>query len=247
MIGVILAAGRGSRLQGGDEAPPKCLMQFGGKSLLQRHLDHLATIGVTEVLLVIGYQAAQIEAHLATLNHAVETRLNPDYTDGSIVSLWHARDWLQRGESVIVMDADVLYDPRMLSRLKDSAHPNCMLLDREVDDGPEPVRICMEDGQPVEFRKQARVACDYFGESVGFFRLSAPLAAVLASKTEQYVQYGQATAPHEEAIRDLLLESPGVFGVEDVTGIPWIEIDFPDDVIRAREQILPQLEQPVSS
>ncbi|MEE8351060.1 MAG: hypothetical protein V3R37_02555, partial [Rhodospirillales bacterium] len=36
-------------------------------------------------------------------------------------------------------------------------------------------------------------------------------------------------------------EPVGTFGVEDITGIPWIEIDFPDDLIRAEEMIYPKV------
>jgi choline kinase len=42
-------------------------------------------------------------------------------------------------------------------------------------------------------------------------------------------------------VRDLLLERSHVVEVADVTGAPWIEIDFPSDVIRATEEILPML------
>jgi choline kinase len=52
--------------------------------------------------------------------------------------------------------------------------------------------------------------------------------------------------PHEEAVRDLLRERSHVVEVADVTGAPWIEIDFPNDVTRAAEEILPLL-QPMSA
>ena len=45
--------------------------------------------------------------------------------------------------------------------------------------------------------------------------------------------------PHEEAVRDLLRERSQVFEVADVTGAPWIEIDFPIDVLRAAHEVLP--------
>jgi len=48
--------------------------------------------------------------------------------------------------------------------------------------------------------------------------------------------------PHEEAVRDLLLEGGHEFDIADVTGAPWIEIDFPNDVVRARDEILPTLQ-----
>jgi len=33
----------------------------------------------------------------------------------------------------------------------------------------------------------------------------------------------------------------GRFGYEDVTGLPWIEIDFPADVIRAQNELVPAI------
>ena len=49
--------------------------------------------------------------------------------------------------------------------------------------------------------------------------------------------------PHEEAVRDLLLEGGHAFEIADVTGAPWLEIDFPGDVARARDEVLPQLQR----
>ena len=63
----------------------------------------------------------------------------------------------------------------------------------------------------------------------------------LAALVAGYVESGRAHMPHEEAVRDLLRERSQVFEVADVTGAPWIEIDFPIDVLRAAHEVLPQL------
>jgi choline kinase len=83
---------------------------------------------------------------------------------------------------------------------------------------------------------------DFAGESVGFFRFDNAIARQLASRTEQYINNGLHHQPYEEVIRDLLLETPEIFGYEDITGLPWIEIDFPQDIQRAQNEILPQIE-----
>ena len=54
---------------------------------------------------------------------------------------------------------------------------------------------------------------------------------------------GRANMPHEEAVRDLLLERSQIVEIADVTGLPWIEIDFPNDVSRAAREVLPLLPQ----
>jgi hypothetical protein len=64
----------------------------------------------------------------------------------------------------------------------------------------------------------------------------------LAVLVAGYVKRNLGSMPHEEAVRDLILEGGRVFEVTDVTGAPWIEIDFSADVSRAEREILPELQ-----
>ena len=243
MRAIILAAGVGQRLGAAARDLPKCLLRFAGRTLLQRHLELLQRLGVRQVDLVLGYQADTVHSYLAELACGLTLNLhyNRDYEQGSVVSLRAASDALRSGDDVLVMDADVLYSPRILARLVASGHANCFLLDRDFEAGEEPVKICVRDGRMVEFRKRLcpLLAYDYAGESVGFFRFSGPVAQALATQTTHYVNAGMANAPHEEALRDLLLASPAPFGFEDITGEPWIEIDFEADLARAAREIQP--------
>jgi choline kinase len=77
---------------------------------------------------------------------------------------------------------------------------------------------------------------------VGFFRFDEGAACRLASIVAEYVSGNREHLPHEEAVRDLFLERSHRIEVADVTGAPWIEIDFPDDVDRAAKEVLPALE-----
>ena len=243
MRAIILAAGVGKRL-GGAGDPPKALLEFGGKSLLARHIEILRHFGVEDATLAIGYKAETLEKELAKLGAEdfASCVLNPDYEAGSIVSLWAVRGALASGADILLMDADVLYDYRLLARLMGSRHVNCFLMDREIEPGEEPVKLCVRGRELVDFHKIVRNAYDYCGESVGFFRFSPAVAARLAEKTDAYVTGGRHKEWYEESIRDLLLDSaPGTFGFEDVTGLPWIEIDFPEDVAKATCEILPRL------
>ena len=246
MHAIILAAGRGKRLAGHNpDGHPKCLMEFGGQSLLARHLDLLFRFGVHGADLVVGYEADRIIEHVATLRSRpdVAWHFNPRYEQGSVLSLWAAADTLNAGEPVLVMDADVLYHPGILQRLVQTKVENCYLLDRDFLPGDEPVKIAVRDGVMVEFRKQLApdLLYDTLGESVGFFRFGPECAAAIAARCARYDAEGLGDAPHEEALRDVLLERPGDFGYEDVSGLPWIEIDFPEDVVRASADVLPAI------
>ena len=243
MHAIILAAGRGNRLAGHNpEGLPKCLMEFGGRSLLARHLDLLFQFGIRDVDLVIGYEADRIINHIGTLaiRPDVAFHFNPRYEQGSVLSLWAARDTLNAGVPVLVMDADVLCHPLILQRLVDTKTENCYLMDRDFVPGDEPVKIAVRDGVMVEFRKQlgAELVFDTIGESVGFFRFGPDCAAGIATECARFDTAGLGDAPHEEALRNVLLRQPESFGFEDVSGLPGIEIDFPEDVDRAREEVL---------
>ncbi len=89
----------------------------------------------------------------------------------------------------------------------------------------------------MEFRKKPDpgIAWDFQGESVGFFRFDAAVCRRLALRARSYLDNNRGEEPYEEAIRDLLMETPHLFHFEDITGQAWIEIDFPADVERAAE------------
>jgi choline kinase len=140
------------------------------------------------------------------------------------------------------MDADVLYDKELVELLVNSRDRNCLLLDRAFDPGDEPVKVCVRDGEIVEFRKWLSAEFDFCGESVGFFKLSAEVAEKIIIQTELYLRQGRRHEPYEETIRDVLLTSPrGTFAFEDITGMPWIEIDYAADIERANDEVLPRI------
>ena len=246
MKAIILAAGVGRRLGKDGQIQPKCLLKFNGKSLLERHLHYLRHYQIDEVVIAVGYQRQRIQDELKALGAGnwVSTVYNPEYTKGSVISLWSLRQQLVAGDDILLMDADVLYDRRIIERLVKTNIPNCFLLDRDFEPGDEPVKLCVRDNYLVEFRKQLALGLvyDLMGESVGFFRFGSAAAHRLATRIEQYVADGMDEEPYEEVIRDVLLETPEIFGYEDITGLPWIEIDFPQDIQRAQNEILPQIE-----
>ncbi|MGH8300672.1 MAG: NTP transferase domain-containing protein [Steroidobacteraceae bacterium] len=248
MRAIILAAGRGSRLQqSADRQLPKCLLTFGGRSLLERHLRLLEAAGVEEIVLVLGFRHELIEAELGRLGRRpqVEIVLNPRYELGSMLTVHAAAAPLTRGGDVLLMDADVLYHQRIMAALTAGRAPtNRLLIDREFEAGEEPVKVCVAAGVPIELRKTLEPGLHYdtIGESVGFFRFDERASRRLAAIVEDHVASSRAHLPHEEAVRDLLLERSQSFDVCDVTGAPWIEIDFPTDVARATDEVLPQLE-----
>lgn len=241
----MLAAGLGTRLYGnGEEQPPKALLRFEDKTLLRRHVEILRACGLEELVLVLGYRRDEMEAELRAIGAGdfVRTCFNPAFHDGPVVSLWTARDVLRSGSDILFMDADVLYPPLLIERLIGAVDPTSLLFDGDIDTGEDPVRICLRDGKVVDFGKMIAGDFDAVGEWPGFMKMSPDIAARVADATARYVEAGEVKLAYEPAMRDVLLASPpGTFGIEDITGVPWIEIDFPSDLLRARRIIYPQV------
>jgi choline kinase len=242
---IILAAGVGRRL-GDSHHGPKVLLDFAGVTLLRRHLSNLLKAGVRRIVMTVGFEAEAIRAAVADAGAVVQFVDNPRFRNGSLVSLQVQQAVLCAGDPVVLMDADVLCDARMVERLGQGAAENILLVDRNLEPGDEPVKLCFRrdaDGREriVDFRKRPEHAHDWHGESVGFFRFSGSTAAALSARCDDYVKAGQLDVEYEEAIRDLMLAEPDRFGAVDVSDLPWTEIDFEADVARARQDILPQL------
>lgn len=240
----MLAAGVGRRL--GDESlPPKVLLRFGGESLLARHLAILSHCGIARIDICVGYRAGEIASELARLagGNDVASHMNPEFGNGSILSLRTLKDVFTAGDTVIFMDGDVLCDYRMMERLVAAGPANCFLMDRRVRPGDDPVRLCLRDGRLIDIHKRPTIAHDRAGEWIGFARFTPAAAAEIAAAADRIVDAGRIGAIYEEAFRQVLLSAPpGTFGVEDVTGLPWVEIDFPED-LDAAHAIFPALER----
>ncbi len=245
MNAILYVAGRAARLGAATGGRHKVLLEFGGKSLLERHLMHLAQLGVPRLDVVTGYNREQLQAAFPALQarYGVEIveHFNEAFLEGSALSMLTSLPALEAvKDRVLIMDGDVLYDIRMLQALVDSPERTALLVDRNYSTADDdPVLVPMRKGRPFDFVKKWTGEADTIGESVGFFKLDAADLPVLIRETK-----GRATgAGRSDSYDDILrvLAKAGSFGAVDVTGIPWTEIDFPQDLEYANGTILPKL------
>jgi len=248
MNAVIYAAGRGVRL---GVNHPKVLLEFGGRTLLEWHVHHLAIVGVKQLLVVTGFQGDTISEVLQLLGERYGVQIsevvNPDFEEGSVLSFHVSLPYLNSvTESVLLMDADVLYPAVMLQRLLYSSHPTALLLDREYSTADDdPVLVPVNNGRPIDFCKKWAGEADLVGESVGFFKIDPADIPLLASETACRASGTQAlrAESYDEVLRSLVLA--GRFGYEDVTGLPWTEIDTPEDYRHGVERVYPAIREAI--
>ncbi len=245
MKAIIYAAGTGRRLEGRFGKIPKLMIPFGGRSLLDWHLQRLREIGCEDVVVVTGYLREPLEVALQALGkvHGLRSRAiyNPDYFEGSVLSFAVSLpELVDQREPVLLMDGDVLYPTAILERLWRSPHPTALLVDRDYSTADDdPVLVPMRAGRPFEFRKKWAGQADSVGESIGFFKVDPRDLPRLIELTRTRLTGAARQDSYDEVLRQLVQEDR--FAAVDVTGLPWTEIDFPGDADRAEHEVLPAI------
>ena len=239
MKAVILAAGVGRRLHALIQNLPKCLLPIGGETLLSRCLNNLGQVGISHVTIVVGYKEKLIREAVAAWPGSlpVDFLVNEQYERGSIGSLWVTRHALD--DDTVIMDADVLFHPMILERLVTSSHPNALLMDETVAQQTEECMVVVRHGRVIALSKQMPETYDEAGEGVGFLRVSRQDVPSVFKSVEQCINQGFMDMEYEDALCGFFVSTP--VGVEKIGDLPWIEIDFPEDVERAQNHVFPKL------
>jgi choline kinase len=116
-----------------------------------------------------------------------------------------------------------------------------VLLDDGVAPSGEEQMLMARGGRVYDIAKTRTIdpTCDVAGESVGFLKVSAADAPVLREVLETAVAAGRDDIEHEQVFPEFMRRC--VVGYERVDGVPWIEIDFPEDVAVAEREVLPRI------
>ena len=232
MQATILAAGVGMRLRD-RRGRPKALQEVGGVPLVRHQLAALADVGITDVTVVVGHAQHQVRAALGDSVHYV---VNPAFREtNSMYSFMLAGGRVH--DDVVVLNCDVFLHPELVARLVD-ADGDALLYDSTSGQEDEHMKVAISDGRLVEMSKQ--MAKDQTcGENVGVLRLSAPTVTDVLAAARELVAAGNRRAWLASAINRVTARHP--IGCIDVAPWPWVEIDFPEDLVRARAEVLPAL------
>lgn len=236
MKAIILAAGKGTRLDGAA-VKPKCLVEIGGQTLLRRQIESLRDANINRIVIVVGFGADSIRDECDSDVTFVE---NVDFAEtSSLYSLWLAREHLTDG--FVVLNCDVLFHPQLLANLLESSHADALLLsDTETAPlGDEEMKVKLKDDLVIDISKimDPREAD---GENVGIVKFSAPGAQALVGYMDELLASGAKKDWAPRAFREFALYHP--LHALSTGGLPWIEIDFPEDYQRAVTEIYPQIE-----
>lgn len=235
---VVLAAGKGRRLQPLTDDTPKTLLEVGGVTILERILGALEANGYERAVIVTGYEREQIEDH-CTPRESLEIEFvhNEEYAStNNIYSLWLAREYATEGFTLI--NSDTLFPAECLADLK-RAEGSALLvdIDDDLDDeemqvafGPEHIEAI---GKALDGGETGVYLENGDGEYIGVSKFTAADAERLFDHIERFIEEGAVEEWYEAAFDELFDEREIEYvQVEE----PWLEIDTREDLELARER-----------
>jgi L-glutamine-phosphate cytidylyltransferase len=242
MRGVILAAGRGSRLRGVTGRRPKCLARVGAVTLVERQIAALRRCGIDAITVVAGYHAADVRR---VCGAGVDLLRNTRFAStNSLYSLWLVRHLLDDG--FVVLNADVLFHDQLLVDLLTARYEDALLVSPRPDDGAaftdEEMKVCVRGGRVVRIAKTVPPA-EADAENIGIARFGPSGAAVLIEEMDRVIENGGHREWLPAAFAAFCRRRP--LHAVGSRGFPWIEIDFPEDYWRALTDVLPAIDAAV--
>lgn len=132
MQAIILAAGMGKRLGEYTHDNTKCMLEVNGIKLIDRALECLYNVRVSRIILVVGYKGQNVKTYVGNEYKGIPIVYvdNPIYDKtNNIYSLYLAKNYMLE-EDTVLLESDLIYDPKVVKRLIDDDFPNIALVDK---------------------------------------------------------------------------------------------------------------------
>lgn len=236
MKAIILSAGQGRRLLPLTAETPKCLIPFSGRPLLEWQVRSLASAGVTEVVVVTGFEAQKVDAALAAISLpgvVLRTTHNPFFElADNLASCWIARHEMK--QPFLILNGDTLIEPRISAKvLEDPATaPITVTIDRKGDYDSDDMKVRDEGGKLLAIGKTLPLEM-VTGESIGCLRFTDEGARIFVTEIERLLRSEDGLKRwYLSAIDGIARYHAGSVGVRSIEGLDWSELDFPADLDR---------------
>ena len=243
MQAIILAAGTGSRLNKEKNALPKGMVEIGGKPLLEYSLEALSRHGLTEVIIAIGFEHQKIKNRFGSRQGdlKIEYVLNEKYAEsGSMYSFALVQDFIE--DEIILLESDLIYEPRAIDDLLNADHKNCILVTAPSGSGDEVYIYTNEKQEVIDMCKELPFnGREYaLGEFAGISKFEGNFLHSVFKNLQNDIALGKFDYHYEACVFETSKYTGPVHALL-ADGLLWYEIDTAKDLVKAREQIFPMI------
>jgi choline kinase len=239
---IVLAAGASTRLRPLTDRMPKCLLNVGEKTLLERTIENVLAVGIKEIAIIIGYRAEMIVEFVKQrfLQLRIRFIYNPNYANtNNAYSLLLARRFLedrngQVNYNLLLLDSDILFSNKLLPYFLSIKVKNKIAVRVSGEHNEEEIQVEINPDGNVKCIGKKPVLNKTCGESIGIELFAAETTARLYAVLERRVRDGIGRSEFYEATFQEMCNEGIILKAVDVSAFPTIEIDTPEDLELAK-------------
>lgn len=230
MKALLLAAGKGTRINDDIKGIPKCTVDVGGITLIENTINILNNHNIHDIAIVIGYKGQYIVDLLR--DKGIKFFENPFFdVTNSIASLWFAREFLSSDDSYIIMNADVFFEADLLEFIiNEEMNPVLWADKRRIQEAD--YRFYYNNEKLLKYGKHLSNE-ETTGEYVGIAKVGYPFIKRFADRMEELIQNQQHLLWWENILYSFIGETD-IF-VKSVGDNFWAEVDLIGDYQRILE------------
>lgn len=219
---------------GVGEETNKCLLPIGDKSILEHSLGALAQHGIHDVHVVVGHRGDKV---IEVVGDQAVCIVNPDYAaTGISVSIACAREKLY-GEEFVFLTGDVFYTPSILEKCRSIEADVVVMYEKKERYDEEDSKLSIVDGKVVRMGKNLS-AEETSGEFGHMIKFSKEGSKALFDEIERFLARGDTNTYLMDVI-NAVIERGILVTPADIEGLAKIDIDFPEELERARVHVFP--------
>jgi histidinol-phosphate/aromatic aminotransferase/cobyric acid decarboxylase-like protein/choline kinase len=237
MKALILAAGYGNRMRPLTDATHKTLLRVGGRTLIGRIVDGLRAHDVTDIVVVTGHLAEDLESALTEaypdLRFTFVRNLRYRETN-NIYSLALAFEQIELDDDVLLIESDLVYEPAVIRRAVESRYPNVALVDR-FRSGMDGTVVTVDDHLirsiiPPHLQGPNFDFSDKF-KTLNIYKFSRQFcASVFKQLLGYYTKAIDDNCYYELILGILIYVGQAQIHAEILDGEAWAELDDPNDL-----------------
>lgn len=241
MQGVILAAGKGIRLNPITEEIPKPMVEINGVSLIHRTLTNMKAIGITEVLIVTGYLEDKLKSHVGDTYEGMNIVYisNPDYAvSNNIYSLYLTKNYIKK--DILLAEGDILFPEHLLQAFQNRIEDCIMMTSPYEPEKMDGTIVFADEGKVKQLltkgEQQEQLDYSQAYKTVNLYRFGKTfLKQVYFPEMEAYMRKFGRNQYYEAVLGTILRKKTGTICMELVLSEDWLEIDTVQEYEHAKK------------
>ena len=239
MKGLILAAGKGSRLNPITNDRPKAMVEINGIPLIIRTIECLIANNIQQIGIVLGYMGGYIRDYIGSTwkNASITYIENPEYeTTNNMVSFYAAKEYMD--EDIVLCECDVIVDEDTMKKVVSSAGECTILVSPFNPQTMDGTVIEVNDNKAVSLilGKWQNKNTDYsmMKKTVNIYRFEKNfLQYKLLPQIRTFLTAYDKNNYYEVALGSLIYYRMSDIRVVEISEDKWFEIDNVEDLNRA--------------